>query len=133
MVAMARMRMMQVAVHQIIDMVSMRHRFMSATRAMDVVGGMRATGMIRSAGGRILSAHTQHMLINMAIVRRMQMPIVEIVHMPVMQDCGMPAARAMGVIVIFVDNVTHLVNVPFTRAGDSLACASALNTRSTMC
>lgn len=33
----------QVAIDQVIDMVAMRHRFMPATRAADMVGSMAAT------------------------------------------------------------------------------------------
>lgn len=132
-VAVAVVRMMQVAVHQIVHMVAVRHGLMSTARAVDMTGVMTGAGVIRSASRRVGVAYFEDMLVDVAVVRRMQVAVVQIVDVAVVQNRGVAAACAVRMIMIFVDGVAHSSEFPFGFAGDSLACANALNTRSTIC
>lgn len=132
-IAVTVVRMVQVALHQVVDMVTMRDRFMPTAFSMNVAGIMSRAGVIRCALVRVGFTDLKHVLVNVALVQRMQVAIVEIVDVTIVQDCGVTTAGAMRMIMIFVNRVTHSSVLPFGSAGDSLACASALNTRSTMC
>lgn len=108
MIAVSVVRMMQMAVHQIIDVIAVGNRFMATAGSVDVIGGMGATGVIGRARRRIRFANGEHVLVNVSFMRRMQMAIVEVVDMAVVQDGGVSASRAMDMIMIFVYDVTHL-------------------------
>ena len=114
-------------------MVAVRNRRVATAFTVNMARFMAAAGMIGSAAGGIDRADLQHVLVDVAVVRRVHVPVVQIVDVPVMENCGVTAARSMDVVVIFVDGMAHVLVVPFGLAGDSLAWASALNTRSTMC
>lgn len=47
---MVAVRMVQVAVYQVIHMVAMRNRFVSASRAMHMVRGMAGAGGVQTCG-----------------------------------------------------------------------------------
>jgi hypothetical protein len=96
-IAMIAMRMVQATVYEIVDMVTVRHRFMSATWTVLV----RATDFRRALHG-ICSVDGDGMLIHVVLVHMMEVPIMKIVDMAVMPDRSVPAARAMlvGVVVV---------------------------------
>jgi len=48
-IAMVAVRMMQMTVDQIINVIAVRHRFMAASRPVHVVGTMAGTMMVRGA------------------------------------------------------------------------------------
>jgi hypothetical protein len=90
------MRMMQVAINQIVHMVAMRHRFMAASGSMLVVCIVTSATMLRSALVGIGRADLDDMLIDMVAMHVMEMPVVEVVDMAVMQDGRMTAIRTMN-------------------------------------
>lgn len=94
------MRMMQMAVNQVIDMVAMRNRLMSASRTVDMASIMPGTDVIRGALGGVSGTDLQHMLVNVRTVDMVQMAIVQIVGMTGVVYGQMSAARAMLMIVI---------------------------------
>ena len=132
---MAVVRMVQVAVDEIVDMIAMRNCFVSAVWTVHMTGSVSRAAMIRRAGGGIRRADFQLAFIEVAFVRRMQVAIVQVVDVTIVLNRSMAAACAVDMIVIFVDMVTHQSSSPSIRAcgGVSLAWAKALNTRSTMC
>jgi hypothetical protein len=75
-IAMIAMRMMKVAINQIVYMVTMGNRFMAATRAMHMFVIMTAALMFRCANFRIGLAYFNDMLINMILMHVMQMTIM---------------------------------------------------------
>jgi hypothetical protein len=81
---------MQMPVHQIIDMVTVRDGFVSAARTVLV-----AAFDLRRAAGRIRGIDRDHMLVDMIAVHVVQMTIVQIVEMALVADCGMAAIRTM--------------------------------------
>jgi hypothetical protein len=70
-VAMIAVRVMQVAVHEIINMITMRDRFVAAIRAMLVIAIVLATLMLRRAAAWIAIILRELVLINMIAVRMM--------------------------------------------------------------
>jgi hypothetical protein len=81
---------MQVSVDEIIDVVAMGHRLVSASGAV----GVSALRIGRAARG-VSGADSNHMLVDVISVHVMQMTVVQIIDMPVMPDGGMSAVRAM--------------------------------------
>jgi hypothetical protein len=89
-VAMITVRMMQPSIHEVINMVTMRHRFVPAGRAMLV----RAARLRRALDG-VGGADVDRMLVDMILVHVMEMAIVQIVHMTIMANRRVAAVRAM--------------------------------------
>ncbi|MCX7184767.1 MAG: hypothetical protein NTW90_05980 [Nitrosospira sp.] len=94
------MRMMQVAVNQIIHMIAMRNLLMPASRTVDMASIMTGTDVIRGALGGVRGTDLQYMLVNMRTVDMVQMAIVQIVGMTGVVYGQMSAAWTMLVIVM---------------------------------
>ena len=94
-VAMVAMRMMQVSIDQIIDVIAMRHGFVSAARPMHVSGVMPRAAVLRRAGIGIGRGHLDHMLVDMIAMGMMQMAVMEVVHVTAMLHGRVPATGAM--------------------------------------
>jgi hypothetical protein len=84
------MRMMQPAVHEVIDVVTMRYRFVSAVWAVLV----RAADVRRAVHG-ICGVDRDDMFVHVILMRMVEMAVVKIVHVAVMANRGVPAVRAM--------------------------------------
>jgi hypothetical protein len=134
------MYVMQVAIHQIVHVVAMRHSFMPAIRPVYMPGLVPAAIMSARAISRILRRYRQHMLVKVSFMRMMQMPVMQIVDMPFMLNRCMPAPGPVNVRMIFVYVMFHFYSFPFVTflpAGTGIAfsveCASALNTSPATC
>ena len=102
-IAMALVRMMEMAIHEIIYMIAMWHGLMSAIGTMLMGRFMRTAVVCGSAGIGIFIRDRDAMLLDLPILTlMMQMAIVEIVRMTVMLNRSVPAVRAMLVVVIVV-------------------------------
>jgi hypothetical protein len=101
-IAMTIMWMMKVAIDQIIDMFTVRHSLMPAAGAMYMLLRMPRAPMFGGAILRVDSRYTDHMFINMVVMRMVQVAIVQIIHMTVMHDACMPAFRTVRMGMIFV-------------------------------
>ncbi len=102
-VAVAIVLVMQVAIDQVIDMVAVRDRRVSASRSMHVVGRVGRAGMSAGAGGWVMSRNLQDMLFDHPVEGRvMQVSIVEVVDMSIMFDCRMPAVFSVDMVMVFV-------------------------------
>jgi choline-glycine betaine transporter len=104
-VAVITVRMVQPAVDEVVDMIAMRHRFMSASWTM------RMCAMdLRRAVHRIGAIDRDDMFVDVILVHVVEMAIVQIVHVAVMANRGVPACRAMLVSVVgmvFLGAVGH--------------------------
>ena len=96
-VAMIAVRMVQPAVYEIVDVVTMRHRFMSAVWTVCV----RAVDLRRAFHG-ICGVNCGHMFVHVIPVHMVEMAVVKIIHMAVMANRGVPAFRAMLMSVVGV-------------------------------
>ena len=101
-IAMTIMWMMKVAIDQIINMFTVRHSLMPAAGAMYMLLRMPRAPMFGGAIFRVDSRYTDHMFINMVVMRMVQVAIVQIIHMTVMNDACMSAFRTVRMGMIFV-------------------------------
>ena len=85
------MRVVQLSIDQIIDMVAVRHGLMSTTRAMLVSGASR----FRSAPRRVGLVDLNDMFVNVIAVHVMQMTVVKIVNMSTVANRGMSTLWAV--------------------------------------
>jgi hypothetical protein len=91
------MRMVQVIIHEIVDVVTMRDGLMPAAGAVGVAGFVLAAGMSGSAGGGIRGVHVQVVLLHAITLLVVQVALVKVVRVAVMGDGGMTAPRTMMV------------------------------------
>lgn len=101
-VAVIQVWVVQVAIDQIVNMITVRHRWMTAAGAVNVVRGVRSAGVLRCASGGIGRRDGKHMLIHMSAMRMVEMTIVEIVDVPVVQYRHMAALGSVLVVMVVV-------------------------------
>jgi hypothetical protein len=94
-IAMAIMWVMQPTAHEVIDVIAVRHAFVSAARPMRV----RAPGFGRAPRG-IGVADLDDVFVDMILVHVMQMTVVEVIDVAMMAHGRVSAARTMLVSVI---------------------------------
>jgi hypothetical protein len=115
-IAVIAMRMMQMPVHKIVHMITVRNRFMATVRSVDMARLMAPTLVFRRTGIGIRRRYLDHMLIHMITVDMVKMAVMDIVHMTVVLNRRMSATRAVLVRVVFVNRAvacrTHRL-VPF--------------------
>jgi hypothetical protein len=98
-VAVIAMRVVQMSIDQVIDVVAMRDRLVAAVGSVDVVGVVLSL-VIRRAGIRVLLADRDYVLIDMIAMRMVQVPIVQVVHVPVVLDRGVATVLAVLMLVV---------------------------------
>jgi hypothetical protein len=91
------MGMVQMTVDDVVDMVAVPDRFVTAVRAVNVTGVMAGTTVLRRALVRVRFGHLQYVPIAVILVRVMQLAVVEIVDVSIVHDGGVAAAGAMDV------------------------------------
>jgi hypothetical protein len=94
-IAMITVRMVQPAVYEIIDMITMRHHFMSAVWTVYV-----CPVDLRRAVHGICGVDRDDMFVHVILVHMVEMAVVKIIHMAVMANRGVPAFQAMLMSVI---------------------------------
>jgi hypothetical protein len=137
-VAVVAVRVMQMPIHEIIDMIAVRHGLVPAARTMNMARLMTGAAMFRRADIRVRLRHLHHMLVDMVLMRVVQMTVMQIVDMVAMLHGGMAATRAMAVGVVVVvglrtaahrlisSSCPHPENGIYRR---SAACSTALRIR----
>ncbi len=100
-IAMIAMRMMQASVNQIIGMMAMWHSLVPAIGTVDVIGIM--AGAAAGAGIGIGGADLNHMLVDMILMRVMQMTVMQVIDMIAMAHRGMTAILAMLMRMVVMD------------------------------
>jgi hypothetical protein len=133
-IAMIAVGMVQPSIHEVIDMVPMGHGFVPAGRAVRV-----RADRLRRALNRIGRVDWDGMLINVTLVRVMQMAIVKIIDMTIMPDRRMPTVWTMHVAMVdmmFLCAGSHslfsflvLGSRETSGFGRSAACSMTLATR----
>jgi hypothetical protein len=89
-------------VDEVVDVVAVRHGFVSTAGAMHMIGGVTRTDVTTGAGIRVGLRNFNFVLVDMFAMRVMQMAVVQVVDVAVMFYGGVTTSRSMGVIVIFV-------------------------------
>lgn len=116
-VAVAVVGMVQMAVHQVVDVISVRHRLVAASGSVGVIGTMPAALVTAGAGGRVGLIDTDRVLAHVLFVRMVEVAVVQIVHMTLVNDRGVLALGAVDMLVVrvgFVSTIAH--------AGSSQVC-----------
>lgn len=94
-------RMVQVAVDEVVDVVAVRDRLVTAVGTVDVVGRVCAA-CVGGAAGRVSGVDVERVLFDSPRARVVQMPVVHVVDVVAVRDGGVSAARAVNVIVVVV-------------------------------
>lgn len=102
---MVSMRVVEVTVDEIVDVVAVRHRFVAAGRAMGVSRLVTAAAMGRGALRRVRAARVEGLFVDMTFVRMMQMPVMQVVDMIAMADGGVTAS---GTVLMRVSGVGRM-------------------------
>ena len=98
-IAVAIVRMVKMSVDEVVNVITMRYRFMAAVGAMDVGVFMGIALVARSADGRICWREGNHVLVDVAVVEMMQVAIVQIVNVILVLDGSMTATGLMLMVV----------------------------------
>jgi hypothetical protein len=69
-------RMMEVATDAIVGMAGVRNRLVAAVRAMNMARLMPTAAMVRRAAVRVLAGHVDDVLVDMTLVRVVEVAIV---------------------------------------------------------
>lgn len=119
-VAVVTVRMVQVALDEVVHVVAVGYGFVAAARAVLVVGGVGLAVVLRSACVGILRAHLDRMLVIVALVGVMEVAVVQVVDVTVMFDGAVSAAGAVDMLMSLMDCMfghdLHSLDFPITRA-----------------
>jgi hypothetical protein len=73
---MVTVRMMKVAADTVVDVIAVRNRLMAAAGAVDMARLMTAAAMVRGAAVRVLAGDFDHVLVDMTLMRVVEVTIV---------------------------------------------------------
>jgi hypothetical protein len=90
-------RVMKAPVHDIIDMVAVRHGFIAAVGAVSMRGLMAGGVVLGIAAVRIPVGHADHMPRGMAFLRMFEATVIEVIDVAFMLHGEMAASGAMNV------------------------------------
>jgi len=100
-VTMAVVRVVQVVVDQIVDMVAVRDRFMTTAGSVDVIDIMPFAGMAITAFRRVDISYLNCMLFDgPTLCRMMKMPFMQVINMAIMFYSRVTTLFSMGVFMI---------------------------------
>ena len=101
-VAVVAVRVVQVAINEVVNVVAMRYGFVSAAGAVYMSRFVAVAVMIWGADVRVGGADGDAVLIDVVAVRMVQVAVVQIVNVAVVLDGGVAAVRAVLVFVVGV-------------------------------
>ena len=101
-VAVVAVRVVQVAIDEVVNVVAMRHGFVAATGTVYMSRFVAAAVVVRRAGIRVGGADGDAVFIDVVAVRMVQVAVVQIVNVAVVLDGGVAAVRAVLVRVVGV-------------------------------
>jgi hypothetical protein len=97
-VAVAVVLMVQMPVDQVVDVVAMRDRLVTAVRPVDVVGGMAGARVARAAAVRMALVDAEDVIVQVIAVRVTQTPVLDEVDVSLVDDGDVAAAGAVDVL-----------------------------------
>ena len=106
-VAVAVVRMVQVAGHHVIRMSGVRHSFMAAAGAMGVCAGVLAAIVFGGAAVRIFRTRGQLVVVHMILMHVVHVTLMQIVGVPFVFHARMAASGAVRMSVTFVSLAVH--------------------------
>lgn len=114
------MRVMQVAVDEVVDVVTVRNGLMAAARTVDVVAAVAGARMLRCADSRIGAANLERALVHMSLVEAVQVTVVQIVDVIAVAHGAVTAVGAVLVGVVVVDAMSRHESSDRLRAAAGL-------------
>lgn len=109
-VAVAAVRVVKVALDQVIGVIAMRHHRMSAAGAVDVIGGVAGAAMVRRALGGVGRVDRDRVFIDVIAVDVVQVSIVEVVDVAGVLHREMAAVGTVNMVMGWVDGVIHEIS-----------------------
>jgi hypothetical protein len=109
-VAVVRVRVVQMTGDEVVDMVAMRNRLVTTTDAVDVAAVVALAGMLWGTPLGVLDVDLEHVLVDVITVRMMQVALVQVVEMIAVRNGRVAAAGPVLVGMVWVRAV--LVHVP---------------------
>ena len=110
-VAVVAVGMVQVPVHQVINMITMRYGRMPAIRSVNVVFVVTLAYVVNAPGG-VFVRDRYDMLVIVVLMGAVQVPVVQVSHMVTVFHGDVTAARTVFMVVVLVDGVGHDSNLP---------------------
>jgi hypothetical protein len=111
-VAVILVRMMQMALDQIVDVITVRHGLMAATGGMLVPRRVPAAVVLGGAHVRIVGVRRDDMLVDVVAMNVVQMPVVQVVDMPVVADGGVAALPPVTMRMVGMFQVVAIAHRP---------------------
>jgi hypothetical protein len=96
-VAVVAVRVVQVAVDEVVDVIAMRHRLVPAARPVLMPRLVPLAAMLGCAAVGVLVRHLDHVLVDVIVVRMMQVTVVQVVDVILMANGGVTAIGAVAV------------------------------------
>ena len=97
------MRMVEMTFHQVVRVVTVRNRFVSAIWPMFVVLVMRSAIVVRGTRCWVLPTYADLMLVNMVTVRVVEVPVMQVILVAIVLQGRMSTIRTMYVRVRFMN------------------------------
>jgi hypothetical protein len=91
------MRMVQVSGDQVVNVIAMGKRLVTAALSVLVAGRMPRAGVVRHAPVRIRTAGRQAMVVDVAAVDVVKVAVVQVIRVPFMADRRVAAAASVDV------------------------------------
>jgi hypothetical protein len=106
-VAVVAVRVVEVAVDEVIGVVTVRQSLMAAAGAVGVVLGVAGTAVLGRAVGRVGPTNFQGVLLDLPPGGVVQVAVMDVIHVAVVLDGGVAAAGAVLMIVVVVVRMAH--------------------------
>lgn len=100
-------RVVQMAVDDVVDVITMRQRVVSTPGTVRVIGGVACAGMTRRTCRGVGPVHGELVLVYVIAVHVVEVPIVKVVVVSVVLDALVAAAGAVNVGMVVVDGMAH--------------------------
>ena len=126
-VAVITMRVVQVTIDEVVDVIAMRDHLVAAARAVDVIRVMPGATMLRRTPVGVLFADLERVLVAVTLVRVVKRTVMQVVYVVAMDDCDVTATGTVGVRMI--DNRVTGLHCLFLRQCWSSAWESRFRTR----
>jgi hypothetical protein len=99
-VAMIPVRVVQVAVDEIVDVIAVLHCFVAAVRAVNVLDVMAGAAMVRRAGSGIAFTYLEDVLVTVCFMRVMKAPVMQIINVFAVDHGSVAAIGSMDMRVV---------------------------------
>lgn len=116
-VAMVAVGMVQVSINEVVHMVAVRNGFVAAARTMDVTRCVSCAGVLGRAGVRIRWSHGDDVLVNVLIVRMVQVAVMQVVDVALVNHGGVAASWSMLMIMVLMVGLVACGHNDLLRAG----------------